>query len=393
MLFIPSICPLSWNNYRVSTINNNLTVFLALLRAGLWEKDIHLLPFGKIDFADIYQLADDQSVVGLVAAGLEHVKDVKVVKADALRFLKKVYSLEQRNQGMNKFLGQIVQKMRDYGVHTVLVKGQGVAQYYERPQWRSSGDIDFFLSKENYERAKKVLTPLASHVDEELVREKHLGMTIDSWKLELHGSLYCGLSSEIEKELDEIKSETFIGKNVRSCQIGNLTVFLLATENEAFYVFTHILQHFYKGGIGLRQICDWCRLLWTHRSSLDVGLLESRLQRAGLMSEWKAFGTFAVEYLGMPSEAMPFHDPSMRDNVRLKKQAERIKDFVMMSGNFGQNRDMSYYHKYPYMIRKVISFGRRLGDLYRHAMIFPMDSLRFMPRIVFNGVCSALRKE
>jgi hypothetical protein len=374
-------------------LKENSEVLFALLRSGLWEQRVRLLPYGKIDFWVIYQLADEQSVVGLLAAGLEYVEDMKVLKADALPFLKKVFSLEQRNHAMNMFIGSIVKKMANAGIFATLVKGQGVAQCYERPLWRSSGDIDFFLSDENYEKAKALLVPLASKVEEEFVREKHLGMTIDSWVVELHGTLYGGPSSRIEKELDDIKRDTFIGGNVRAWQNEDVSVFMLSVENDVFYIFTHILQHFYKGGIGLRQICDWCRLLWTYRSTLDVKSLEGRVKRAWLKSEWKAFGVFAIDYLGMPLEAMPLLDSKFLSSVRIKRQAERIKDFVMMSGNFGQNRDMSYYSKYPYLIRKTISFGRRIGDLGRHAMIFPLDSIRFFPSILFNGVQSVLRGE
>lgn len=38
-----------------------------------------------------------------------------------------------------------------------------------------------------------------------------------------------------------------------------------------------------------------------------MGLLEARLNEMGLVSVWKAFGAFAVEYLGMPGEAMPLY--------------------------------------------------------------------------------------
>ena len=47
----------------------------------------------------------------------------------------------------------------------------------------------------------------------------------------------------------------------------------------------------------------------------------------------------------------------------------------------------------PYLIRKCISMGRRIGDLINHARIFPLDSLRFFPRIMFNGLRSAIRGE
>ena len=64
-----------------------------------------------------------------------------------------------------------------------------------------------------------------------------------------------------------------------------------------------------------------------------------------------------------------------------------------MSGNFGHNRDMSYYDKYPYVVRKFFSMKMRVGDLISHARIFPLDSLRFFHRIMFNGLRSAVRGE
>lgn len=363
--------------------------FFAMLRAGLWEIEVRLAPFADLDFQAIFDLAEEQSVVGLLAAGIEHVVDGRPAKKDVLQFIGRTVQLEQKNQAMNYFIGVLVDKMRDAGIKTLLVKGQGIAQSYERPLWRSCGDVDFFLDTENYEKAKAYLIPLAASVEEEYVREKHLGMTIDPWMVELHGSLYCGLSRRIEQELDDVYRDTFANGNVRLWKNGDTEVTMLAVENGVFYVFTHILQHFYKGGIGLRQICDWCRLLWTYRSELDVAKLEVRLHRAGLMTAWMAFGAFAVEYLGMDAAAMPFYS----DAAKWKRKARRIRNFVLMSGNFGHNRDQSYFQKYPYLIRKCVSFGRRVGDLTCHATIFPLDSLRFMPRIVINGLRSAAKGE
>ena len=369
--------------------NSNIEAFFALLRAGLWERDVRLSDYKLVDFAAIQALAEEQSVVGLIAAGLEHVVDRKPAKKDVLQFIGQALQLEQQNTAMNYFIGVLVDKMRKEGIYTLLLKGQGIAQCYERPLWRSCGDVDFFLSDENYQKAKDYLIPLASSVEGEYLREKHLGMTIDPWVVELHGRLYSGLSSRVEKGLDEIQKDAFYRGNVRSWMNGDTQVFLLGPDNDAVYVFTHILQHFYKGGIGVRQICDWCRLLWTYRKDIDLTLLENRLKSMGLMTEWKAFGAFAVDYLGMSVEAMPLYS----SDKKWKRKASRICAFIIEVGNFGHNRDKSYFGKYPYLIRKAISFGRRVGDLYRHARIFPLDSVRFLPRIVINGVQSAIRGE
>lgn len=373
--------------------NTNTKAFFELVRAGLWEKEVRLSNYENIDFAEVYRLAEEQSVIGMVAAGIDHVVDVKVPQVWALQFASQTIQLEQRNEAMNVFIAGLIDKLRKENVYALLVKGQGVAQCYEKPLWRCSGDVDLFLSDENFQRAKSYLLPLASSVEEEYVREKHLGLTIDGWVVELHGHLYSGLSSRVERELDKLQENTFYGGQVRSWMNGQTQIFLLKAENDVFYVFTHILQHFYKEGVGLRQVCDWCRLLYTYRDSLNSGLLEQRIKRAGLMSEWKAFGALAIEYLGFPKGSMPLLNVGVDLNANLKRKADRIMKFILKSGNMGHNRDMSHFSKYPYLIRKCVSMGRRIGDLINHARIFPLDSLRFFPRIMFNGVRSAMRGE
>lgn len=368
---------------------DSISAFFALLKSGLWEQSIQLSPYEPLNFDALYQLADDQSVVGLLAAGLEHVEDRKVTKPEAVAFLKKVFSLETRNTAMNSFIEESVLKMRQAGLYVLLVKGQGIAQCYERPLWRASGDIDFFVDAESYERGKTFFQEEYGASTKEELFTKHIGMTIDSWTVELHGTLRCGLSSRIDRIIDNIQAETFKKGEVRAWRDGNTDVYLPGPDNDVLFVFTHFLKHFYKGGIGLRQICDWCRILWTFGDKIDRELLKSRLQQMQLVSEWKAFAAFAVDYLGMPADAMPLYD----SDCRWSRKASRIQSFILEVGNFGQNRDMSYYHKYPYLVRKAVSFGRRCGDLFRHMLVFPLDSIRFFPSIVFHGISSAAKGE
>lgn len=84
-------------------LDNNLQTFIALLRAGIWEQEARLSQFGNIDYLTIYKLAEEQSVKGLVAAGLEHVGDTKVPKEEALQFAGEVVQLEQRNTAIRVY--------------------------------------------------------------------------------------------------------------------------------------------------------------------------------------------------------------------------------------------------------------------------------------------------
>ena len=339
-------------------INNNQQAFFALVRAGLWEKEVRLLPYGDIDYAEVMRLSQEQAVVGLVAAGLEHVTDVKVPQVWALQFAGQTIQLEQRNKAINQFIADLVAKMREADIYSLLVKGQGIAQCYERPQWRTSGDVDLLLSVENFEKAKSLLLPLSSGNKPECNYSKELGYYIDSWSVELHGTQRTGLSSRVDTEIDAVQRDLFYGGKVRSWNNGGTTVFLPAADEDVFIVFTHFVKHFYKeGGMTVRQVCDWCRLLWTYKDSIDSKLLERRIKRAGLKSEWKAFAAFAVDYLEIPVEAIPLYYKA----EKWSRKAEKIVDFILKGGEWRKAHD-------------TITVGK----------FFPMSTLRFLPGIILN---------
>lgn len=353
-------------------MENKIRAFLSLVSGGLWERGVYLKGFGELSFEDIYQLATEQSVLGLVTAGLEHVKDVKVPQTDILTFIGSSLQIEQCNLSMNRFIEKLMIRFRARDIYSILVKGQGVAQCYEKPLWRSSGDIDLLMSEDSLSKALSFLEALVKEVEKDQFGFIHYSMTIDGWGLELHGTLRGGLGRKIDNVIDEVQADTMNLGSVRAWMNGEIDVYLPAPNNDVVFIFTHILQHFFRGGIGLRQICDWCRLLWTYRDSIDRSLLERRLKAMQLMSEWQAFAALAVDWLGMPVEAMPLYS----GEKKWSEKALKIIAFIMETGNFGQNRDASYYSKYPRLVSKAISLWQKTKDGVRQMMIFPKDALR-----------------
>ena len=344
-----------------------------------------------VDWNAVYRLAEEQSVVGLVAAGIDTLPLLeRPPQQVVLQFVDQTLQLEQWNKAMNEFIAGLIERLRQEDIYALLVKGQGVAQCYEKPLWRASGDVDLLLSEDNYEKAKKVLLPLATDVEQEYTHFKHQGMTIDGWGVELHGTLHSRLSKRVDRLIDEVQKDVFYGGNVRSWGNSGTQVFLPSPDNDVIFVFTHILHHFFFEGIGLRQICDWCRLLWTYKDSLNHKLLESRIRKMGLMSEWKAFAAFSVKWLGMPVEAMPLYEDN--HNANLDKKADKICKFVLEVGNFGhkQRRD---YSGMSYMRRKFVSVWGRLSDMLRHFQLFPKDSIVFFGGVLRSGLHAAVRGE
>lgn len=351
--------------------NNTIDAFFALIKAGLWERDIQLASFKYIQYNQVLKLAEEQSVVGLVAAGLEHVVDTKIPKEEVLPLVGQTLQLEQRNTAMNNFIGTLIQKMRDADIYSILIKGQGIAQCYERPLWRACGDVDLLLSDSNYKKAKDFLLPLATVVESEEKYGLHVGMTIDSWEVELHGNLRSGLWHGIDKTLDKIQESVFYEGKVRTWGNGKTQVFILDVNEHLVYVFSHILQHFYKKGIGLRQVCDWCRILWTYRDTIDKELLNERLHQMGIVSEWKAFAAFAVLHLGMKQTDIPFYNSSSK----WISKADYIYDYLLRMGNFGHNIN-NEQKNYSLIKRKWFTLTNIIRNSLSHVIVFPYSSIR-----------------
>ena len=372
----------------MQSLDNNTQAFLTLVRAGLWEQDVRLLPYGDIKWQEVYRLATEQSVLGLVLAGLEH-SDIKPPKELLLQWIGEVQQIEQRNKAMNAFIADIIEKLRKENIYTLLVKGQGVAQCYVRPLWRACGDVDLLLSRDNYKKAKNYLIPFASSLEEENLSSAHLGMSIDSWVVELHGTLHSCCLSRMDKVIDEVQDSVFYGREVRSWVNGRTQVFLPSPDNDVIFIFTHIIKHFFDGGIGLRQICDWCRLMWSFRESLNQQKLHKRLKKAGLLSEWMVFAALAVYFLGIPKEAMPLYS----SETKWLRKAKRLNKYIIRVGNFGHNRKGVNSTQSSLLKQKISSFKLYTNDWFKQLAIFPLDSVRVWLWVVRTGVSTMFNGE
>lgn len=188
--------------------------------------------------------------------------------------------------------------------------------------------------------------------------------------------------------IDEAMNEVFYSGSVRSWRNGNTQVYLPRADEDAVFIFFHILQHFYLEGVGLRQLCDWCRLITVYNTSINYNLLESRLRSAGVLSEWCAFAHLAVNFLGMPADTMPLYN----SRVVWKKKANRVLDFILETGNFGHNRGHCYDHEYSFIKRKFLVFGHITQDFSKYIRIFPKSAMKVWFHMMVVGVLGLVRK-
>ena len=100
----------------------------------------------------------------------------------------------------------------------------------------------------------------------------------------------------------------------------------------------------------------------------------------GLMTEWKAFYNLANRYLGMPD----LGEGIMASDSWFDKKADRIMGYVLESGNFGHNRDVSYRAKNSAAVVNTITLWRRICDFAKFTRVFPVDALKFFGQYLWN---------
>ena len=347
--------------------------FFALLRSGLWNEVPERAPFaGGTDWESLYSLAHEQTVVPLVTDGINRLPREFLPTGQPERldpFLADLMSTAKRNRSLDTFIPKLFNALS--GIPVVLVKGQSLALDYPDPERRSPGDIDLLLLPSSYEAAKAILLPKASTILEEESVVWHQGMRFHSIEVEVHGSISTLMSRKLDRKLAALLEEQFDGRTFPTVTLGGTEIPVPDADFNAVYIFVHFLQHYWAGGVGLRQLIDWMTFVSVHKREIHPVILEQRLEDLGLTRIWKVFTGFAQEYLGCPPEKLPLvATPDSRKNARIWR-------YIRRCGNFGKNVDRSRKEE-SYLVRKIHSFWRlTVSDRLRHFAVFPKESVRF----------------
>ena len=346
--------------------------FFALLRSGLWNEVPERASFaGGADWEALHDLAFRQTVVPLVTDGINRLpKELLPAEPERLDpFLGDLMATANRNRVLDAFIPKLFAALE--GIPVVLVKGQALAQDYPDPERRQPGDIDLLLLPSSYETAKDILLPKATKVLDEEKEIWHQGMRFRSVEVEIHGCISTLMSRKLDRKLAALLEEQFDGRPFPVVSIGGAEIPVPDADFNAVYIFVHFLQHYWSGGVGLRQLVDWMTFVTVHKRDIHPVVLEVRLKDLGLLRLWKVFTGFAQEYLGCPVEKLPLAAaPDPGKNARIWR-------YIRRCGNFGKNVDRSRGEE-SYLVRKVHSLWRLVVvDRLRHFRVFPQESVRF----------------
>jgi hypothetical protein len=347
-------------------------LFRALLKNALWETPLNYTFEPTTEqWNQIMAFARKQTVTALIAESiLRHEQMWHLEDTLKKKLQMTVIRNVQDHERLNRVLAEVVDLLSKHNIRAVLLKGQGVAQNYLKPNLRCCGDIDLYIGAENYEKACNIVADIVDNLDDALESHKHLHLEYKGVTVELH---------LIAERLDGKKRNDYLhALTIDTLEKGPLpfycfngvNVYVPADAYNAFYIFEHLWHHFLTSGIGLRQICDWTRFLHVHKDTIDRTRLERDLKHLGLWYPWLIFASIAVEQIGLPAEECPFY------NVLYSGEALRIMRMITREGNFGKYSP-ERLNKEPksYISRKFSSFQQQTRRYILLSRIFPREIL------------------
>ncbi len=360
-------------------------VFFSLLRSALWgsELDIEVESLSRKNISDVINIAVSQTVLGLVANELMTRKEF--VDALEVDLCERLTLMVQKNffhhQKQNTVLLGIVKELRKHGIEPVLLKGQGISKYYPIPELRQCGDIDIYVGQKNFAKACEVIGTMSTPEEHQndIPSLKHFHTRIGPAFIEIHRYTDVYFPSRYDKKYQEI-SDAGMHSDLVPLDFSGVGVMTPSVDFNIFFIFNHFWHHFIADGVGLRQICDWVRLLHVNHGKINLEYLSTVLCEMKLMKEWKVFGYIAVNTLGLPADEMPFYD------LKYKKTAGKVLELVMLEGNFGHENLKGNKRPDGYIAGKWYSFKRRFGRNLRVLRIFPKESMRHMAKVICIGI-------
>ena len=362
-------------------------LFFRILRTALWggSVDVEAGEVSRDELMGALKIAKAQAVLGLVANEVLRsdrlssvLNDEDKMKLELKHFV--MSNLSTSNM-LNSVLLSVVVELRKHGIDPVLLKGQGIAKYYPMPELRQCGDIDIYVGQEHFEKTCEVIGEMSTPEDhqKDIPSLKHYHTRIGSAFIEIHRYTDVYFPRRYDLKYQKI-SDAGMHSDLVPLDFVDAEVMTPSLDFNVFFIFNHFWHHFIADGVGLRQLCDWVRLLHVNHGKIDLDKLSSMLCEMKLMKEWKVFACIAVDTLGLQAEEMPFYD------AKYGKKAEKVLALIMREGNFGQENLKDYKRPKGYVAGKWYSFRRRFGRNLRVLRLFPFEAMRHIFRVFVCGI-------
>ncbi len=353
-------------------------LFFRLLRFALGTEEncpkMHLN-----EWREMFQIAKKQAITGFIGSALKNIGGDVLIEKDAksqdaftdliMDWMGEVVKIARRYQKVNNDVIDEFLKLESKGLQCCLLKGQGNAFMYPNHDSRTSGDIDVwvrFKDTVNTDGNIRKIIKMAKDVQpNSKASYHHIDIPdINCTPVEAHYRPQFLFSYWHNKHLQEYFNKHSDEQLDNKVKFGDKEISVPTPEFNIVFQLSHIYNHLFHEGIGLRQIIDYYYVLkaydsLSNKSSIDW---DKQLNYLGMHNIAGAIMWILTNEFGMPkSWAIVLSD---------KGRGTFVLNEILQGGNFGKS-DKRYHFSNS-------AFGKKLQRLQRDCRLlsyFPSEAL------------------
>lgn len=194
------------------------------------------------------------------------------------------------------FLNKLLKEMKENGIFCCVLKGCTLAPLYASPDLRISGDVDLLINPKDEKRVIDFLEKRNFKIKARGKDGQHFNARHEKAGLfEVHVSLF---DKEFDKYILKGKFKTNEPYEVVETSSGE-SVNTLGKNDGLYFVTAHMIKHFVKDGLGLRQISDWLLYVEKYKDVLDMEKFDITIKELGFEKFINAMYTVGKKYFGI----------------------------------------------------------------------------------------------
>lgn len=217
----------------------------------------------KNDWLSIYALAKRETVLGITYAGISKLPKKLCPPFElALIWANDAETYRGLNRLLNETAVQLTNRFDTEGVRSAILKGQANARLYPDPLLRQPGDIDIYVPGGKSQVQKLLhrmglLDSAEKNVDFTL-HHFHLPKTPEGVSIEVH---YKPVKPVLGNPLCARAMQHFLREEALKAERVPEGFFAPSIPFALIMQLSHLQQHFFSTGVGLRQFADYYVLL------------------------------------------------------------------------------------------------------------------------------------
>ena len=319
----------------------------------------------RIVWHDLLEFAKRQSLLAVFFHGMERLGKHanKPTDEDVMEWYMYVKEIHERNKFVYERSAWVVKNFATEGFRSCILKGQGNALLYPDIMMRMSGDIDVWVDG----TPRQVIAYIRKLSPKDKACYHHIEFSrVKTVSVEVHyrPSFMNNLvaNARLQRFFKDEADRQF--RNHVSLPDGMGEICVPTPAFNRIYQMSHISNHFFHEGIGLRQLVDYYLVLMQGFTADEKRHDEMLLRKCGMLKMARAVMYVLHEVLDLDEQHM-IVSPD-------RKRGKKLLDEILAGGNFGKYDERIGNNTNAGSVQKNI---QRLYRDLRMALLFPSESL------------------